>query len=121
MPVVLILQSVEGITNASKEDLVLCPGLGPQKVSRNFEKFQKGMNIQQKGRWTIFLTDRVKNVFVYRRGVSMMFCINPSSNPKTLDLLTEDHAALEKMIVIMLNGLIYFSWKEIKYYKTIGL
>lgn len=28
-----ILQSVEGIISASKEDLVLCPGLGPQKVS----------------------------------------------------------------------------------------
>lgn len=26
-------QSVEGIISASKEDLVLCPGLGPQKVS----------------------------------------------------------------------------------------
>lgn len=25
-------QSVEGIISASKEDLVLCPGLGPQKV-----------------------------------------------------------------------------------------
>lgn len=43
-----------------------------------------------------FLTDRVKNVFVYRRGVCTMFYINPSSNPKTLDLLAEDHAALEK-------------------------
>lgn len=29
------LQSVEGIISASKEDLVLCPGLGPQKVSKN--------------------------------------------------------------------------------------
>lgn len=27
------LQSVEGIINASKEELVLCPGLGPQKAS----------------------------------------------------------------------------------------
>ena len=26
------MQSIEGIIKASKEDLVLCPGLGPQKV-----------------------------------------------------------------------------------------
>ncbi|CAG09274.1 unnamed protein product, partial [Tetraodon nigroviridis] len=29
--------SVEGIMNASKEDLVLCPGLGPQKVGRIYK------------------------------------------------------------------------------------
>lgn len=27
-------QSVEGIISASKEDLVVCPGLGPQKVRK---------------------------------------------------------------------------------------
>lgn len=48
------------------------------------------------GRWN-FSNDCVKNVFVYRRGVSTMFCINPSSNLKTPDLLTEDiHAVLEE-------------------------
>lgn len=35
MNVVLFIQSIEGIISASKEDLVLCPGLGPQKVSKN--------------------------------------------------------------------------------------
>lgn len=35
MDFVCILQSVEGIISASKEDLVLCPGLGPQKVSKD--------------------------------------------------------------------------------------
>jgi len=29
------LQSLEGIIKASKEELVLCPGLGPQKVCRD--------------------------------------------------------------------------------------
>lgn len=35
MMAVVVLQSVEGIMKASKEDLVLCPGLGPQKVSKS--------------------------------------------------------------------------------------
>lgn len=47
MPVVLILQSVEGIMNASKEDLCLCPGLGPQKVSIILKKNQRDINIQE--------------------------------------------------------------------------
>lgn len=33
--------SVEGITNASKEDLVLCPGLGPQKARRLYDVLHK--------------------------------------------------------------------------------
>lgn len=32
---VAFLQSVEKIISASKEDLVLCPGLGPQKVRKD--------------------------------------------------------------------------------------
>lgn len=34
-------QSLEGIINASKEELVLCPGLGPQKVCICFAGFNK--------------------------------------------------------------------------------
>lgn len=37
MSVVLILQTVEGIMKASKEDLCLCPGLGPQKVKKKIK------------------------------------------------------------------------------------
>ena len=33
--VLFFFQSVKGIISASKEDLVLCPGLGPQKVRKN--------------------------------------------------------------------------------------
>ncbi|XP_043987904.1 DNA excision repair protein ERCC-1 [Gambusia affinis] len=33
--------SVEGIINASKEDLVLCPGLGPQKAKRLYDVLHK--------------------------------------------------------------------------------
>ncbi|XP_056283673.1 DNA excision repair protein ERCC-1 [Pseudoliparis swirei] len=33
--------SVEGIINASKEDLVLCPGLGPQKARRLYDVLHK--------------------------------------------------------------------------------
>uniref|UniRef100_A0A3Q0RP85 DNA excision repair protein ERCC-1 n=1 Tax=Amphilophus citrinellus TaxID=61819 RepID=A0A3Q0RP85_AMPCI len=33
--------SVEGIISASKEDLVLCPGLGPQKAKRLFDVLHK--------------------------------------------------------------------------------
>ncbi|XP_003962041.1 DNA excision repair protein ERCC-1 [Takifugu rubripes] len=33
--------SVEGIMNASKDDLVLCPGLGPQKARRLYDVFHK--------------------------------------------------------------------------------
>lgn len=42
--------SVEGIINASKEDLVLCPGLGPQKAKRLYnvlhQPFLKSKKIQ---------------------------------------------------------------------------
>ncbi|KAF3843030.1 hypothetical protein F7725_001879 [Dissostichus mawsoni] len=34
-------QSVEGIISASKEDLVLCPGLGPQKARRLYDVLHK--------------------------------------------------------------------------------
>ncbi|XP_026231528.1 DNA excision repair protein ERCC-1 [Anabas testudineus] len=33
--------SIEGIINASKEDLVLCPGLGPQKARRLYDVLHK--------------------------------------------------------------------------------
>uniref|UniRef100_A0A1A7YE78 DNA excision repair protein ERCC-1 n=1 Tax=Iconisemion striatum TaxID=60296 RepID=A0A1A7YE78_9TELE len=33
--------SVQGIVNASKEDLVLCPGLGPQKAKRLYDVLHK--------------------------------------------------------------------------------
>ncbi|XP_061648792.1 DNA excision repair protein ERCC-1 isoform X1 [Phyllopteryx taeniolatus] len=35
------LQSLEGIISASKEDLVLCPGLGPQKARRLYDVLHK--------------------------------------------------------------------------------
>lgn len=87
MPVVLILQSVEGIMNASKEDLCLCPGLGPQKVSiikKKKSERHKYTKKKQTDRTFFLLT--VENMFVCRRGGSTMFCINLSSNPKTAAL-----------------------------------
>ncbi len=38
---ILSLQSLEGIIKASKEELVLCPGLGPQKVCRDTLCFEQ--------------------------------------------------------------------------------
>lgn len=49
-----------------------------------------------------FLIDCVKNVFVCRRGVSTMFCINPSSNPKPLDLFTEDACSAGENSFVMM-------------------
>lgn len=71
MPVLFLLQSVEGITNASMEDLVLCPGLGPQKVSRikkKKKKNHKGLNIQHLGRWNSFQLTVLKMYFFFFAG-----------------------------------------------------
>ncbi|XP_077473561.1 DNA excision repair protein ERCC-1 [Stigmatopora argus] len=41
MTLLSTFSSLEGITTASKEDLVLCPGLGPQKAKRLYDVLHK--------------------------------------------------------------------------------
>ncbi|XP_019738115.1 DNA excision repair protein ERCC-1 isoform X1 [Hippocampus comes] len=41
MTLLSTFSSLEGITSASKEDLVLCPGLGPQKARRLYDVLHK--------------------------------------------------------------------------------